>query len=924
MLVNNETFKTNKFLKLLDLIKGKSLIVSFVVLLLVISILLLALEYTKKELGASSKKQLITSFIKHIDYKYEVQNLKPLPEMQLDIKFKHFSKISAIRDKLLKEDLTLSNLKGANEWFPARIRVGNKKYKAKIRLKGDYNAHRDHPDKWSFKIKIKDGEKVWGMSTFSIHHPKNQSYAACSLANNFARKMGVLTPRHSHINVFVNGKNIGIMNLEESFSKELIESQKRREGIIIKVDESDIFSFVEFVYKKSHPDALYIFEEFIADHKKSYLKPYIKTSLPSEDIKNKHYKKSVGLYRNLLNKKIEASNLFDTKSFAKLFALINLFADEASHIFMIQNIRIYFNPISGKFEPIAYDWAFLETNRPIYQEEYLIEEFSSKYPGYSFGSMILSDKKIFDQYIIESKKLAEDVLDGVYDNIFNIYDDDYKQISAELLAPVIKEKFNSDRVKKYVYQRAEWIKNNIENSNYQKLISTIKETKSKIIKGDKKITNSLKKYDNSILRAYEVKKDGKDFIELVNIMPEDVAVLDIRIDAKGVKSKSLNDIKYPIIVKGSKGNSTPESVLVPYTKISNLKYKIEVYAKFADIKKSKIRKHTAVKYALADNTPFIPKSSIKEQLMKNKFLQKKGKTIFVKSGSWQVKGNIIIPEDYEFKINQGTTLRFNAENMIISHGKVEFLGTKKSPIILTGINKNQWRGIVVLEANKESIINNVIIKDLSGVKHKEWVLTGAVNFYKSNVKISNTTISDNSSEDALNIINSDFDIDNITIKNTYSDGFDCDFCTGTIKNSYFENIGISGGDAIDVSGSDIEVQNTKIIKTSDKAISVGEKSIVKVDSIIVQDALAAFVSKDGSNLQVNNSGATNIKISCFMAYKKKPEYDFATLKVNDTICKNAANNNKSQIGSSLIIDDVRQENIELDVDELYKTFMRKL
>jgi hypothetical protein len=289
-----------------------------------------------------------------------------------------------------------------------------------------------------------------------------------------------------------------------------------------------------------------------------------------------------------------------------------------------------------------------------------------------------------------------------------------------------------------------------------------------------------------------------------------------------------------------------------------------------------------------------------------------------------VNGNIIIPEGYELKINQGTTLRFNPENMIISHGKVEFLGTTKSPIILTSLNKNQWRGIVVLEANKESIINNVIVKNLSGVKHKDWVLTGAVNFYKSNVKISNTTISDNSSEDALNIINSDFDIDNITIKNTYSDGFDCDFCIGTIKNSYFENIGISGGDAIDVSGSDIEVQNTKIIKTSDKAISVGEKSIAKVDSTIVQDALAAFVSKDGSNLQVNNSGATNIKISCFMAYKKKPEYDFATLKVNDTICKNAANDNKSQMGSSLIIDGVKQENIELDVDELYKTFMRKL
>ena len=74
-----------------------------------------------------------------------------------------------------------------------------------------------------------------------------------------------------------------------------------------------------------------------------------------------------------------------------------------------------------------------------------------------------------------------------------------------------------------------------------------------------------------------------------------------------------------------------------------------------------------------------------------------------------------------------------------------------------------------------------------------------------------------------------------------------DFSDGLIENTEFIN---SGNDAIDISGSNVQVNDVEIIKVGDKAISAGEKSLLKGENILIKDSEIAYASKDLSSIQV--------------------------------------------------------------------------
>ena len=114
--------------------------------------------------------------------------------------------------------------------------------------------------------------------------------------------------------------------------------------------------------------------------------------------------------------------------------------------------------------------------------------------------------------------------------------------------------------------------------------------------------------------------------------------------------------------------------------------------------------------------------------------------------------------------------------------------------------------MIVAEAPARSLLQHVVVRDTRGVSVGDWSLTGGVNFYMSDVDIVGCEFMDSHGEDALNIIHSEFAVSGTLIKGTASDAFDADFATGSVTNSRFQNIGLAGGgDAVDVSGSQITV-----------------------------------------------------------------------------------------------------------------------
>ena len=143
-----------------------------------------------------------------------------LPEVYIDIKFKHFRKLQEKRKESLQRGVLIT---AEGDYVPAKIRHEGRTVKVKIRLKGDW-ARNPNDKKMSFRVHV---DHLLGMRRFSLQNPKARIYDG-DLFFEAIKREGILAPRHSFVDLTVNGTKMGIMALEEHFSKELLESQGRR------------------------------------------------------------------------------------------------------------------------------------------------------------------------------------------------------------------------------------------------------------------------------------------------------------------------------------------------------------------------------------------------------------------------------------------------------------------------------------------------------------------------------------------------------------------------------------------------------------------------------------------------------------------------------------------------------------------------
>jgi hypothetical protein len=135
-----------------------------------------------------------------------------------------------------------------------------------------------------------------------------------------------------------------------------------------------------------------------------------------------------------------------------------------------------------------------------------------------------------------------------------------------------------------------------------------------------------------------------------------------------------------------------------------------------------------------------------------------------------------------------------------------------------------------------------------------------------------------------------------------------------MKNSLFKNV---GGDAVDVSGGDVELLEILIKDVRDKGISAGEGSKVKVSLSEIKNIGVGIASKDGSEVYVNATFIKDSKLFDLMTYKKKNFFKNPRLIFNheDHIFYSAARQN----GTYLEVNNIEIPERKLDVDKLYES-----
>lgn len=763
--------------------------------------------------------------------------------LKIDIKFKDFQKISYKREMAISKSVLET---GSEDYVPAEITHNGKKIKTKIRLKGDWASNVTESNKWSYRIKTRGDETILGMKIFSIHHPKERIFLYEWLYHQTLKREGILNLKYDFVNVILNGKDLGIYAIEEHFDKRLIERNKKREGPIIRFKEDIVWNSGNV-----YPDGVFWNKNYDLEN---YFGADIDGFRMGKVTKDSNYlllyKKAAYQLDAFRSGKKRASEVFDPVLMAKYLALSDLFGTWHAHRW--HNKRFYYNPISQKLEPIGFDGMAKKITSLVYG-----------HPNLHTVGYILQDSVIFNLYIKELERISDknylDTLlfenrEGIDDKLSILYSEFYDGGNFDDFQILYN---NQDYIRKAISPVkaiqayfSQWHPDslNLFIGNIQSLPVEVLS----VVLNDTITFNPEKKY------LLEPKQ---------NLSPSEYKTYTFMVDDKvDWSDKIIDQLRVEYKIAGS--NKLQTEIIYTWNYFDEDLSTADFFSVPSDLR----------------NYDFI---TVDEQ----------NQSIFLQPGEWVLDNNLIIPPGFTVFADGGLKLNLINSANILSKSPLRFIGSEENQIyIYSGDSTGQ--GLFITDCNTESKLQYVNFSNLSNPKINEWMLTGSVNFYESDVMILNTSFADNRSEDALNIIRSSFEIWDSKFENTFSDAFDGDFTSGKIHNTVFENC---GNDGIDVSGSYISVEGIFVRDVGDKAISIGEDSQLTGSNVKVLNTEIGITSKDLSTIRLSDIELIDTKVG-FTAFQKKSEYGPAEINVSSVRFKNVEMPYLIESGSLMIVD----------------------
>ena len=772
--------------------------------------------------------------------KQKVTLVKPL---HLELKEKAYQKIVDKRQSALYEGFLVSQ---DTDWAKGHIKNEPKNLPVELRLKGDFLDHL-RGEKWSFRIKV-GGEFAWNrLKTFSVQNPETREFLNEWFYHEWLTREGVLSPRYDFMPLTLNGKNLGIYAFEEHFDKQLPEFKQRREGVIVRYAEDGVWlgrkreydAFGEIMY---HPHLTDAFEASPAE-------PFKAGKTQKSETLNKQFESAQSLLHQYKYNLKPPSAIFDLKLLAKYYAITDIL--QAYHGLFWINQRFYYNPVTTKLEPIGYD-GFSHAPNWVKRPFFAYATYQNDVSMLPFFKNLFLDNDFLEQYIAELYRLSNP---AYMQQLFSDLENDI--FERELL---IQKEFNKYS---FDYKRFE------ENA--------------------KKIHHIILPFNDVSVQAFKGEKTENEVqvLQVVNYHK-----LPLRVIGFGKNAETIKDtLSKKVWLEVHKENEVPKYYEMKTSEKTNF-----IFYELAGIDSvfhSKISDWKRPQHTLAHQNLWEDKT------WKNKAffaVDEKRKEVIFHEGKHEIEKNIVIPANYTVKIGANTQLNFTKKAAFISQSPILLFGTAENPIKISSTDGTA-NGFTVLQTDKKSVLHHVIFENFNTLKHENWLLTGAVTFYEADVDIQHCVFTKNNCEDGLNLVRSHFDIAFCTISHTFSDGFDADFCKGTIADSYFL---ATGNDGMDFSGSEITIKNCEVKQAGDKGISVGEEAHVTVVNADIDGAVIGIASKDLSVLTIKNISLKNCKQG-FAAYQKKPEFGGSTIVVKDYSAENIEHLYQIEQTSSLIL-----------------------
>lgn len=799
---------------------------------------------------------------------------KAQDQLNLHIRFKHLRSIRAERAKAQE----LGILAGS-KFYPAKLEHDGTTYAIRIRLKGDLADHWNGANRWSFRVQIRGGRTVMGMSQFSIHKPLSRQLPYDHLFQSWLRKAGNLTPRHKYARVRFNGDDWGLMNVEEVATKHMLELNRQKESPIFRIQSEADWLLSRLNTGVSVPSSFTGYNDISLSNDRHYSNDKHHLAMFALSVRN---------FRATINQRVHASDIFEIDAFSRAIIASSIWQN--THAISPSNVRINVNPYSLLLHPITTDQGSLY---PVGSEDN-----QSLFFKHDYVFRVLQDEKFYDRFEhnLDALRMASSVLITEHKKICSVFAFDCPEFDIA----TFQKNFSWMERKGSTFFR-ELVKSapGTSRTDGQKLAT------SKSIPRPPNV-----EYVNHVNAEYY--DDGT--LLLWNVLPHNLVLEHIRLVCRSSDECIDRDILVgPINIPASYGSLSPRRVTIEIPEGLTLSR-----AQFLSIATRSVheRREAVVNLALParSSNPLLKSNPIAVLSALPSFVMVHNRDVVIRSGEWTVVEPIIIPSGYRLVFEPGATLKFARNTFILSHGSIVARGTTQKPISFNSLHTAQpWRGIYVIDAPAESFLDHVEISGTDAFESGALRLTGAVTFYNSAISVSNTTFANNEAEDMLNIVHSAFSILKTRFVNARSDGLDIDFSNGHISESSFQNI---GGDGFDTSGSEVTGDYLEFKNIGDKAISVGEESRVLLSNANVRDAHIGAAVKDGSYLEIQDFHSDRSSRYSAMAFNKKDFYGAARLRlINPILPEDSVVN---QEGNQVLIDGHSLSEKSLDVDQLYE------
>lgn len=750
------------------------------------------------------------------------------PRITIDCKHKGVQKLAAKREEALEVGHLLT---GEEDFVPATIRYTGEAgdlvgpLRAQIRLKGDVIDHLQGP-KWSFRVHLRGDSALLGMKRFSLHHPQTRNYLGEWAYQRALAREGILTLRYRFVAVTVNGHDWGIYALEEHFEKRLLEHNQRREGPIVRFNE-DMFWREKVQQEVPFPESE---RNHSGDYSSSEVDGFQTDTLLANPVVREQFVQAADRLERFRAGELKTSEVFDVAKLARYYAVTDLFA--AEHGTLWHNARFYYDPVTTRLEPIAFDGdasgpceglcATLEGN-------YIGSEVEA--PLELYWARIFSDPVFFVAYIEQLERVADPaylqaLLDGIRPDL------------DQALAILHKEFVGCELNEAMLWRNQRYIASALDPVRAMHVYA-------RPISGSK-VELELAAIQGLPVEVYAVLQGGAPVtnFETPILLPGRLPGVPLTYRKVTVE---LPDGREP----------TPEI-------LAQLQVNHAILGRTALRSERVLPWPRTLEPAAAGGAPAASDLSALSFVV----VDEERKRIMLRRGHHTLKRDLVLPAGYVVHAVQGTVFDLVESAAIVSRSPIELVGTADEPVVIES-SDGTGQGLVVLEAGARSTLSCVVFRGLGAPQRPGWKLTGAVTFYESPVTVDGCRFERARAEDALNVVRAPFRVERSVFSEVASDALDADFCRGSsIVDTEFEK---SGNDAIDVSGSQLEVTDVTIRDAGDKGLSAGENSDMVARRVAIFDTEIAVASKDLSRIVLFNPKLVRCKVG-FAAFQKKPEF----------------------------------------------------